>query len=169
MIIIGIDPDTEKSGVCIINTQGVQINSKVERTHELRNMNLIELIDLIRSVQQEKTVIVENSWTTQSGHDISVNYHSSKSCRTACKIAYNVGANHEIGKQLIKMFDAKEYYSSEAPFKANPKYSHEDYLLRCKAIGLTATYKQTNQEQRDAFRAAYYFYNTFSNEYDNSK
>ena len=117
--IIGIDPDVDKSGVCIVNNM-LQIEL-------LTTMDLVDLFALIESMSdcRDIKVIVEAGWMNKT------NFH--------------VGANHEIGRQIIK-FCEKVGIECHA---IKPK-GHKMSALDFKRIsGWT---KRTNQEMRDAYK-----------------
>lgn len=154
--IIGIDPDTKKSGVCI-----AQIDAQGNVTHTLGNYTFTELETLIRNFHKEgltPDVYVENSWVDALQRPIPL-YHS-KDASEAAKIATarRVGACHEVGKQIFKMIDAicgegytKPYYSNNGRRTKNPKWSQDTYRWRCLSLGLVP-FNRTNQEARDALR-----------------
>jgi len=157
--IIGIDPDTKKSGVCI-----AQMDASGKITHTLGNYTLSELDALMRQFHKEGVtpdVYVENSWIDALQRPIPL-YHS-KNASEAAKIATarRVGACHEVGKQLFKMIDAiygegftKPYYTNDGKRTKNPKWSQDTYRWRCLSLGLVP-FSRTNQETRDALRCIY--------------
>lgn len=145
-IIIGIDPDVDKSGVAALNcgTKTVEIARK-------------RFPDLIRSLQELKEgaikngirirVVVEASWL------ISHNWHTGHvhSAAAVAKTGYNVGRNHQVGILIAECcrsmgIDVKEQQPLRKVWKGSDgKITHEE--LSCFIVGLP---KQTNIEERDA-------------------
>ena len=133
--IIGIDPDVDKSGVCIVNEM-----LQIER---LTTMDLIDLFVLIESMRdcRDIKVIVEAGWKNKT------NFHvrGGDSAWKSAKIGSHVGANHEIGRQIIKFCEkvGVEYHAIK------PKGHKMSALDFKKRSGWT---KRTNQEMRDAYK-----------------
>lgn len=91
-IIIAIDPDTEKSGVAILDLKHKEV--------EAIAMPFPELIDMLRDVSMWNTackVIIEGGWLVSKS-----NYHSIYG-RAGERIAKNVGANHDTGRKIVEM------------------------------------------------------------------
>ena len=133
--IIGIDPDVDKSGVCIVNNM-LQIEL-------LTTMDLVDLFALIESMSdcRDIKVIVEAGWMNKT------NFHvrGMDSVWKSAKIGSHVGANHEIGRQIIK-FCEKVGIECHAIKPKGHKMSALDFKKRS---GWT---KRTNQEMRDAYK-----------------
>lgn len=145
-IIIGIDPDTDKSGVAALNctTKTIEIARK-------------SFPDLIQSLQELKEgakksgirilVVVEASWL------ISHNWHTRnvRSAAAVAKTGYNVGRNHQVGILIVECcrsmgIEIKEQHPLRKAWKGSDgKITHEEisYFIH----GLP---KQTNTEERDA-------------------
>ena len=90
--IIAIDPDTEKSGVAMLDLKHNEV--------EAGAMPFPELIDTLRDVSQWTSpckVIVEGGWLVSKS-----NYHYARG-RGGERIAKNVGANHETGRKIVEM------------------------------------------------------------------
>ena len=93
-IIIGIDPDTERSGCAYLETASL----------EASNMTFPQLLDYLKfiaekSKESEKSVIVvvEAGWLNPIS-----NYHTAAD-RKGQRIAKNVGANHQVGKNIVSI------------------------------------------------------------------
>ena len=117
--IIAIDPDTEKSGVAMLDLKRNEV--------EANAMPFPELIDMLRDVSQWTSpckVIVEGGWLVSKS-----NYHYARG-RGGERIAKNVGANHETGRKIVEML---AYWSIEheviRPLKKCWK-GREDYPFR---------------------------------------
>lgn len=129
MIYIGIDPDIDKNGVAVYDTQ--------DNSLDLRNLSFWDLIDEIESYLVPITLIIE------SGHLISIsNWHGAKTKSTAAKIGKNVGANHQVGRLLIEYCEHKgiEYKAVEPKGKIRAEMFNRIWGIS----------KRTNQEQRDS-------------------
>ena len=90
--IIAIDPDTEKSGVAMLDLKHGEV--------EAGAMPFPELIDMLRDISQWTSpckVIVEGGWLVSKS-----NYHYARG-RGGERIAKNVGANHETGRKIVEM------------------------------------------------------------------
>ena len=90
--IMAIDPDTEKSGVAMLDLKRSEVEASA--------MPFPELIDTLRDVSQWTSpckVIVEGGWLVSKS-----NYHYAKG-RGGERIAKNVGANHETGRKIVEM------------------------------------------------------------------
>ena len=133
--IIGIDPDVDKSGVCIVNNM-----LQIER---LTTMDLVDLFVLIESMSdcRDIKVIVEAGWKNKTNFHVGAMDNAWKSA----KIGSHVGANHEIGRQIIK-FCEKVGIECHAITPRGHKMNAIDFKNRS---GWT---KRTNQEMRDAYK-----------------
>jgi len=132
MIKIGIDPDVERSGVA--EWDGSKLT--------LHTMTLIELFDFLsENKTNDIQIYIECGWLIKktnwkrSGKSIGVNE----------RIAERTGANHEIGKQIIKFC---EFHNIEF-FKIKPSGLGKRYNSK-QFQKLTGYDKQTNEEKRDA-------------------
>lgn len=129
-MIIGIDPDLEKSGVAVI-----------DGSLQLFNLTFPELMELFSENKDKiKKVVIEAGWLNKKS-----NFHAryGQSKNAGERIAKNVGENHATGKLIAQM---AEYYG----FKV--------LLVRptCKKLNaeefnrLTGWTGRSNQETRDA-------------------
>ena len=142
-VIIGIDPDTEKSGIGILNMS--------TRKLELTNMSFPVLLDNLQAWKKDEAennrkviVIVEAGWMNAKSC-----FHKAQG-KSAEKIAKDVGANHETGRKIIEMC---EHYGIEviaqAPLRKcwrgkDGKITHEELAY---FTGITG---RENQDARDA-------------------
>ncbi len=149
--IIGIDPDTDKSGVALLDTTTRNIIPQV--------MTFPTLIKYFHNVAdtlpRERTVIVvEASWTT--AHNFHLLPTDSKA--VAAKKNYHVGCNHQIGKCIVML--AETYGLNvvlQRPLRKlwsgkDRKITHEEIITVTGADHI----KRTNQEVRDAMLLAWY-------------
>ena len=142
-VIIGIDPDKEKSGIGILNMS--------TRKLELTNMSFPVLLDNLQAWKKDEAdnnrkviVIVEAGWMNAKSC-----FHKAQG-KSAEKIAKDVGANHETGRKIIEMC---EHYGIEviaqAPLRKcwrgkDGKITHDELAY---FTGITG---RENQDARDA-------------------
>ena len=140
-ILIGIDPDCKKSGVCTYRPDTKEMSCDC--------MTYFQLFDyLIYSKKHacEIKVYLEAGWL----HDKSnFNYAGRKGSRyTAERIAKNVGSNHEAGR---KIEEALVYL--QIPYELIKPTNHKlDHFTFCRITGYKG---KTNQEHRDAAMLIY--------------
>ena len=112
--IIAIDPDTEKSGIAVIN--------KTERTIDVHSLSFPYCIKFMRQFMDSKKsddkidIFVEGGWLNKKSnfHSFSKNKNIDDKKENNMqfigeRIAGKVGANHETGKKLIEMLEYKGY------------------------------------------------------------
>ena len=127
-LIIGIDPDLEKSGVAVLG-----------QSLELKNLTFAQTVELFRSHQDEiKKVVIEAGRLNKKS-----NFRFGHSKTAGEKIAKNVGENHATGKLLAEM--AKS--CGLAVVLVKPSRSKVDSKEFNRITGWQG---RTNQEQRDA-------------------
>lgn len=136
-ILIGIDPDVDKSGVAFLN--GNQL--------ELYNKTFFQLLDYFKTMKEQHPgieVYVECGFLNKS------NWHKSsgKSAAFNAKIGEHTGANFETAKKIVEMCE----YLEIKYHKIQPRRSKIDNDYFKKITGYTG---RTNQEQRDAFMLIY--------------
>lgn len=127
-LIIGIDPDLEKSGVAILS-----------QSLELKNLTFAETVNLFRSQQDQiKKVVIEAGWLNKKS-----NFRYGHSKNAGERIAKNVGENHATGKLLAEM--AKECGLAVVLVRPTRTKLNAEQFNR-----ITGWQGRTNQEQRDA-------------------
>lgn len=147
-LIIGIDPDVDKSGVACIDV--------AEGTVWTDALPLPMLLDSVGDMAGEPgrtaVVVVEASWT------LSHNWHV-RSCggaRAAAKTGYNVGRNHQTGMDIVELLRHRGISVVEKQplvkiWKGKDgKITHEEITAIC---GWDR--KRSNQEERDALLLAW--------------
>jgi hypothetical protein len=137
MILIGIDPDTKKSGVAVYNKQTKKLELTTFTFFELFDYFLFEK-NLITTHKIDLKVIIEAGWLNKS------NWHTeNKNKNISTMIGNRTGANHEIGRKIVEMCEYLGLkYELAIPKKS--KVAHE-YFKK-----LTGVIEKTNQEERDA-------------------
>ena len=141
-IIVGIDPDTNKSGIATYYNGELLVEA-------LAFPALIEKLYMLATLPNDVLVVVEAGWLNEKS-----NFHGKQGGR-AERIAKNVGSNHQTGKHIIEM---AKYYGLEVveqkPFNKgwkgrDGKITHDELNYILKHNGMKEE-KQTNQEKRDA-------------------
>lgn len=129
-IIIGIDPDLQKSGVAILGND-----------MQLKNMTFHETVELFRNEQDSiKKVVIEAGWENKKANFRTGGNHSRQVNE---QIARRVGMNHATGILLAEIAQALGI----AVLLVKPTKSK----LNAKEFNkITGWQGRTNQEQRDA-------------------
>ncbi|MBE99333.1 hypothetical protein [Flavobacterium coralii] len=137
-MIIGIDPDTNKSGVAIKDDLGI----------ELKTLKFFELFDLLKgNATRIRKVRIEASWLIKS------NWHKKVkgSAAVNARIGNHTGSNHETGRKIVEMCQyLKIPYDEVKPLKKiwkgpDKKITHEELSRMVPNLP-----NRTNSEQRDA-------------------
>lgn len=151
--IVGIDPDVDKNGVCLLNVK--------RRTITIQNLSLVSLLDYLKEIQTESQkesftyiVVVEAGWLNRKS---CFHYAVGKGVQ---RIAKNVGANHQAGKQIIEL--CRHYginVTEQKPYVKcwggrDKKITHKELLYFIDTLP-----KTTNQESRDATLLAWNYAN----------
>jgi hypothetical protein len=132
-ILIGIDPDVEKSGVAFLT----------ENKLKLQNLTFFELFEMLKFYKEKENkpiIYVECGYLNKS------NWHkkTGKSAAFNAKIGEHTGANFETAKKIVEMC----VYLGLPYYQIKPTRSKSDSELFKQATGLKI---RTNQEQRDAY------------------
>lgn len=108
MIYIGIDPDMQQNGVCCLNKTGASI-SFVAGTKT--NAQLYDMLQLYATKYEKPNiqVTVEAGWLNRS------NWHLTRydNVRTAAAKGYDVGCNHQRGKDIVEWCQHNGYKVQE--------------------------------------------------------
>ena len=138
--IIGIDPDTAKSGVAHLR--------RSDRHLELFTLTFFELYDYLAAVKEQwhtdMLVLVEGGWLVEKS-----NYHGAYGSRGQ-RVAKNVGSNHETGRKIVEMCQHLEIdYQIVKPLAKiwrgkDRKITHDEFVY------FTGYKGRTGQEVRDA-------------------
>lgn len=152
-VVIGIDPDVDKSGVAYLNVEQRRI-SLCYMAFPFMMQRLKMLKAQCDMMKTKCVIVVEASWITQS------NWHLSqweRKQRAAAK-GYDVGRNHETGRKIVEMckyygFEVVEHIPLRKCWKGKDrKITHEEITQFIPNLPW-----RTNQEQRDAALLAWTF------------
>jgi len=148
MIFIGIDPDTEKSGIAYwdnVNKEFfVDSVSFFDLLEWLRELSKIKKIDLVK---------IEAGWLNKKTNWHKGYYNKSKNIMVKHnesvneKISKSTGANHETGKKILEMCN----YLGIKTELVIPRKSKTTTAFFHKLTGV----KRSNQDQRDAGMLVY--------------
>lgn len=130
-MIVGIDPDTDKSGVAILTAPDYRTKNIV-----LDTIPLWIIFDFILETAT-KAVFVEAGWLNKKG--LPFGSGQARAIRT--------GENHAIGKQIVAFCRAHDIPCHQYK-PTTKKWTHEDFV-RITGSNLG----KSNQEERDAARA----------------
>ena len=137
---IGIDPDTDKSGVALFNVKSKMVTG-------LYNKTFFELFGYLSDGKETDgvgiEVVIEAGWLNAKS-----NFHGAFG-GAAERIGAKVGANHETGKKIAEMCEYLNIpYRLVKPLSlkvwGGKKINHAQF------VQLTGWVGRTNQEQRDA-------------------
>ena len=130
-VLIGIDPDVDKSGIAIFLSKD---------NFQLKNLRFFELYDLLDSLKESTLEIyIEAGWLNKSNWHKVVNGSSNINAQ----IGQRTGANHETGKKIVEMC---EYLGLKYNLIKQIKKKVDSIIFN----KITNYKGRTNQEQRDA-------------------
>lgn len=139
-IIIGIDPDVNKSGVGVV--------SRERKDVEVFSRSFPELLEYLKMAAKHTSVVVvvEASWK------ISTNWHTGRgdSIRTAARKGKDAGRCHEVGRKIV---ECAQYYGLEVVERLPLKkiWKGKDGKITDEEIkAFMPIQGRTNQEERDA-------------------
>jgi len=137
ILYIGIDPDLDKSGLCIYDRYA-------KDKMQLINASFFDVLDILNENYKTRRTIthIEAGWMNKKS-----NWHGGNNV-VSQKIAKNVGENHATGK-LIEQYCIRNNYQYKLIV---PKKSKVDAAMFKK---LTGYERRTNQELRDAAMLVY--------------
>lgn len=139
-IIIGIDPDVNKSGVGVV--------SRERKDVEVFSRSFPELLEYLKmaATHTSVVVVVEASWK------ISTNWHTQRgeSVRTAARKGKDAGRCHEVGRKIV---ECAQFYGLEVVERLPLKkiWKGKDGKITDEEIkAFMPIQGRTNQEERDA-------------------
>lgn len=142
-IIIAIDPDTEKSGVAVLEPATRQI--------EAMSLTFPQLLGFLRERDDRAmargltlAVVVEAGWLVHKS-----NWHGTDGHR-AERIAKNVGANHETGRKIVEMCRHWGIHVEELRPLQKMWRGKGGKITAAELEEITGITSRTNQDERDA-------------------
>ncbi|GAB3024265.1 hypothetical protein GCM10027051_31080 [Niabella terrae] len=140
--IIGIDPDTDKSGIALYNAAG--------NTLTVGNYTFFQLFEMLKEYKPSIEIVkVECGF-----HNKKSSWRPGKTTGITQKIAGNVGACNQVAKLIVQMCQHLGVpYKEMTPFLKTwekGKVSIGELNARLKKKGIPPITTKTNQETRDA-------------------
>jgi predicted nucleic acid-binding protein len=130
-MIIGIDPDIDKSGVACLHEDTKRI--------EMSNLSFVDALSFVRMNKPIiKCVYLEAGWLNKKS-----NWHKASNMSVASRIGANVGQNQAAGKLLQQCIEAEG-------IKVVTVRPTAKKLTAIEFEKLTKIKTRTNQEMRDA-------------------
>lgn len=135
-MIIGIDPDLDKSGIACLHQDTKHIESTL--------LNFVDTIKFIKLNQPIITAVyLEAGWLNKKS-----SWHGAKNSSISARIGKNVGENHAAGKLLQQAIEAESVKVILVRPTAK-KLDAESFK------SITKIQTRTNQETRDAIMLIY--------------
>ena len=133
-LLIGIDPDIEKNGVCLYYSKDY---------FELLNLKFFKLFDKLNFLKDCENlsieVYIEAGWLNKSNWHRVVNGSSAMNAN----IGLRTGANHEAGRKIVEMCEyLRLKHNLIKPTKSKVDAKGFEQITKYKG--------RTNQEQRDS-------------------
>ena len=153
MIRIGIDPDVDKNGVAVYDTETREL-----KLYSLRFSEAIDFICDIKDNSDTKVeVMLEAGWYNKKA-SWRLGFKDSKE---VCALkGYHVGRNHQRGMDIEEALRARGFTNDtlipHAPFKKqwsgkDGKITHKELAMLCaQRPPIIFNHKVSNQEERDA-------------------
>lgn len=153
-IIVGIDPDVDKSGYAVLKCGECKVTTLDALGFFQLQSYLTALAERARNLDVSMVVVVEASWKIQANWH--VNQYDRRN-RAAAK-GYDVGRNHQVGMLIVEMCKVNGIPVVEhIPLRKcwsgkDRKITHEELTKFC-----PVEKNRTNQEMRDAALLAWAF------------
>lgn len=154
-LILGVDPDIDKSGLAVLNLSS--------RTLEVGNFRFPELLDRIRelhsSVQEGDrfVVIVEAGWLNKGNWHVTESRNGKFSPQAwAAAVGVSQGENGATSKLLLECLQHEGIQAvAKRPLRKcwkgkDGKISHAELVRECELYRINFKDKRSNQEERDA-------------------
>lgn len=150
-VLIGIDPDVERSGYSVLDTRKMKMEMSV-CPFPLLVEGIKKLHEHCKENDERVAVYVEAGWKNKS------NWHlSPKDTRAiAAKKGEHVGRNQETGRKIVEML---RHYGiqvmEQSPLRKcwqgkDGKITHEELKRLCQMSGIEFNRPRSNQEERDS-------------------
>lgn len=134
MLVIGIDPDTSKSGLAVYNIEKKDIR--------VSSLTFFQIFDFLKKEAHNiELVRIEAGWLNQKSN-FHGKFHQTKA--EGERIAKNVGSNHETGRKLVEMCHYLNLSWEIVRPLGTKKIDDKTFKMITKVKG------RTNQDMRDA-------------------
>lgn len=144
-VVIGIDPDCDKSGFAVLD--------KTAGTLTLGRYDFVGLIEELGrrmemySGHRDWVIVVEAGYLTGTAND----HYFGDNIRVAAKVAQKVGRNHETARKIVEVCRMLKFPVEERkPLRKIWGKSHNEKISSEEFNALTGYTKRTSQDVRDA-------------------
>lgn len=150
-VIIAIDPDVSKSGVCTLQPKTRQLTSA--------SLDFPSVLELVRATKDKMTdpekmvVVVEAGWMNKSNWHLS---HADSKQKAAAK-GYDVGRNHETGRKIVEVCKFLGIRVVEHIPLVKTWHGKDGKITHDELACFTGITKRTNQDERDAILLAWHY------------
>lgn len=154
-VILGVDPDIDKSGLAILRLES--------RTIEVGNYRFPELLDKIREVRKEVpaderfSVIVEAGWMNKGNWHVTESRNGKFSpAAWAAAVGTSTGECNAVSKLLIECLQHEGIEATpKKPLRKcwkgpDRKITHAELVRECELYRVNFKDKRSNQEERDS-------------------
>lgn len=141
-LLIGIDPDVDRSGFCAYRVDLGQISQLTTMDLEDTFRQILDYHEDSKELGFDLIVLVEAGWNNKTNFHVRGSDNAWKSASIGSKL----GENSSIGKQIIKFCEKHEIEVIAVTPKSH-KITNAEYFKE-----VTRWMKRTNQEMRDAYR-----------------
>ena len=141
-LLIGIDPDVDRSGFCAYRVDLGQISQLTTMDLEDTFRQILDYHEDSKELGFDLIVLVEAGWNNKTNFHVRGSDNAWKSASIGSKL----GENSSIGKQIIKFCEKHEIEVIAVTPKSH-KITNAEYFRE-----MTRWAKRTNQEMRDAYR-----------------
>ena len=144
-VVIGIDPDVDKSGVAYVEPE-----SRILEAMSLTFANLLDYLQELRDILTERgqtfVVVIEAGWLNKA------HWHVGKggSAARSAAIGNHTGRNHEVGRKIVEMCRHYGIEVVEQPPLRKMWKGRDGKITHEELQHFTGITGKTNQEARDA-------------------
>ena len=144
-VVIGIDPDVDKSGVAYVEPE-----SRILEAMSLTFADLLDYLQELRDILTERgqtfVVVVEAGWLNKA------HWHVGKggSAARSAAIGNHTGRNHEVGRKIVEMCRHYGIEVVEQPPLRKMWKGRDGKITHEELQHFTGITGKTNQETRDA-------------------
>ena len=144
-VVIGIDPDVDKSGVAYVEPE-----SRILEAMSLTFADLLDYLQELRDILTERgqtfVVVVEAGWLNKAHWHVG---RGGSAARSAA-IGNHTGRNHEVGRKIVEMCRHYGIEVVEQPPLRKMWKGRDGKIMHKELQHFTGIMGKTNQETRDA-------------------